>query len=206
MRLSKTAYYADFAIHAAVVAVLLVLAALGPGWPERLHWVAAFLAGAVGWTLIEYLLHSFVLHGDSALASIFAPMHAVHHDSPRAYVGTPTWVSQAVFWLVIFLPTWACGASLNVASGATAGVIAGFLWYGVVHHTIHYRRPRLLMSWLSTTARRHMYHHYSTQAGNFGVTIALWDYLFGTVIAERARAAASRRPTARSPARVPPAT
>ncbi len=195
MRLSKTAYYADFAVHAAALVVLTVSAALGSGWVQRLHWLAAFAVGAAGWTLIEYLLHSFVLHG----GSVFAPLHAVHHESPRAYVGTPTWISLGVFWLVFFVPTWVW-VSLNVASGLTAGVMTGWLWYGVVHHVIHYRRPRLLATWLSATARRHMYHHYSRQPGNFGVTIALWDHVFGTVID-----APARRPIARSPAGVPPA-
>jgi sterol desaturase/sphingolipid hydroxylase (fatty acid hydroxylase superfamily) len=195
MRLSKTAYYADFAVYAAVLTVMSVIAALGPGWTHKVQWLAACVAGAAGWTLIEYLLHGFVLHG----RSIFAPMHAVHHESPRAYVGTPTWITLAVFWLVVFIPAWAYG-SLNVASGLTAGVMLGFLWYGVVHHVIHYRQPRVLVRWLSATARRHMYHHYSIQPGNFGVTTPLWDYVFGTVIDP------TRRPIARSPARVPPAT
>ena len=198
MRLSKTAYYADFAVYAAVLAALIALAVLDPSGTQRSHWLAALAAGAAAWTLIEYLLHCFVLHGPS----MFAPMHAVHHESPRAYVGTPTWITLAVFWLVVFVPTWAC-LSLNVASGLTAGMMLGFLWYGIVHHVIHYRRPRLLAVWLSATARRHMYHHYSRQPGNFGVTIPLWDYVFGTVIEGQRRV--TRRPSARSPARAPPA-
>jgi sterol desaturase/sphingolipid hydroxylase (fatty acid hydroxylase superfamily) len=115
-------------------------------------------------------------------------------------VGTPTWISLGVFGLVFFVPTWAW-VSLNAASGVTAGLMMGFLWYGVVHHVIHYRRPRALVRWLSASARRHMYHHYSKQPGNFGVTIAFWDHVFGTVID-----APARRPIARSPAGVPPAT
>jgi cyclopropane-fatty-acyl-phospholipid synthase len=200
MRLSRTAYYADFAIYAAALAVLLAIAASGSSWTQRLHWLAACVSGTLGWTLIEYLLHCFILHGDSTLASIFAPMHAVHHQSPRAYVGTPTWITLGVFCLAAFVPAWAC-VSRNVASGLTAGVMAGFLWYGVVHHVIHYRRPRLLVAWLASTARRHMYHHYSAQRGNFGVTIAFWDYVFGTVIDGQRP---MRKSSARSPARAPP--
>jgi len=196
MRLSKTAYYGDFAIYGAVLALLIASTALDSGWSQRLHWLIAFAAGAAGWTLLEYLLHAFVLHGQS----VFAPLHAVHHDSPRALVGTPTWISLGVFSLMFFAPTWIC-VSLNAASGLTAGVMAGWLWYGVVHHVIHYRRPRVLATWLSAAARRHMYHHYSKQPGNFGVTLSFWDHVFGTVINEPAR-----RPIARLPARAPPAT
>jgi sterol desaturase/sphingolipid hydroxylase (fatty acid hydroxylase superfamily) len=177
MRLSKTAYYADFVIYAAVLSVLIPAALLSASWTQRVHWFAAFTTAAVCWTLLEYLLHCFVLHGPS----VFGSMHAVHHASPRAYVGTPTWITLGIIWLVVFVPAWR-GVSFNVASGLTAGFMMGFLWYGVVHHVIHYRRPRLLASWLPVTTRRHLRHHHSACPGNFGVTISLWDYLFGTVI------------------------
>jgi sterol desaturase/sphingolipid hydroxylase (fatty acid hydroxylase superfamily) len=54
------------------------------------------------WTLLEYLLHRFVLHR----IPTFARMHAVHHASPRAFVGTPTWVSLLTLWIAIFVPAW----------------------------------------------------------------------------------------------------
>jgi sterol desaturase/sphingolipid hydroxylase (fatty acid hydroxylase superfamily) len=180
MRLSKTAYHADFVIYAVVVGALCIGAAwLNTSWIQRIHWLAAFAAAAACWTLLEYLLHGFVLHR----IPVFAAMHAVHHDSPRAYVGTPTWITLGSIWLVVFVPAWRA-ISLNVASGLTAGVMLGFLWYGVVHHVIHYRRPRFLAGWMLAGRHWHLRHHYSTQAGNFGVTTPLWDYVFGTVIRE----------------------
>jgi sterol desaturase/sphingolipid hydroxylase (fatty acid hydroxylase superfamily) len=191
MRLTRTAYYADFAIYAAVLCMLIPAATLSANGTQRLHFFAALTAAAAGWTLIEYLLHSFLLHRPS----IFASMHAVHHESPRAYVGTPTWFTLGIIWLAVFVPAWR-GVSFNVASGLTAGVMMGFLWYGIVHHVIHYRRPRLLASRLPDTIRRHMRHHYSPQPGNFGVTIPLWDYVFGTFIEER-RAAPPKTPVIR---------
>jgi sterol desaturase/sphingolipid hydroxylase (fatty acid hydroxylase superfamily) len=180
MRLSKTAYYADFAVYAIVLSVLIPVATLHAGWTQLIHWFAAFTAAAACWTLLEYLLHCFVLHRPS----MFASMHAVHHASPRAYVGTPTWVSLGIIWLVVFVPAWR-GVSFNVASGLTAGMMMGFLWYGIVHHVIHYRRPRLLASWMPATTQRHLRHHHSARPGNFGVTIPLWDHVFGTVLDER---------------------
>lgn len=179
MRLSKTAYHADFVIYALIVGVLCVGAASNTNWVPRIHWLAAFAAAATCWTLLEYLLHGFVLHR----IPVFAAMHAVHHDSPRAYVGTPTWFSLGVIWLVVFVPAWR-GVSFNVASGMTAGVMMGFLWYGVVHHVIHFRRPRFLAAWMPAARHWHLRHHYATRRGNFGVTTPLWDYVFGTVIRE----------------------
>ncbi|HEY0342838.1 MAG TPA: sterol desaturase family protein [Steroidobacteraceae bacterium] len=187
MRLSKTAYHADFAIYALILSVLIAVAALSANWVQRAHWFAAFTAAAASWTLVEYLLHRFLLHA----VEPFAAMHGVHHDSPRAYVGTPTWATLGIIWLVVFVPAWR-GVSFNIASGLTAGVMMGFLWYGIVHHVIHYRRPRLLASWMLLTTHRHLRHHYALRPGTFGVTIPLWDYVFGTFIAEdRARPTAS---------------
>jgi sterol desaturase/sphingolipid hydroxylase (fatty acid hydroxylase superfamily) len=189
MRLSKTAYHADFAIYAIILGVLIAAAALTTNRVQRFHWFAAFTVAAAGWTLLECLLHRFLLHR----VAPFAAMHGAHHDAPRAYVGTPTWATLGIIWLVVFVPAWR-GVSFNVASGLTAGVMMGFLWYGIVHHVIHYRRPRLLAAWMPATTHRHLRHHYSPQPGNFGVTIPLWDYVFGTFIAEdRVRPTASLR-------------
>jgi sterol desaturase/sphingolipid hydroxylase (fatty acid hydroxylase superfamily) len=182
MRLSKTAYFADFAAYAGVLGILMTVAALDERPTARVNWLLALIVGASAWTLLEYLMHRLVLHR----LSLFLPMHGAHHDSPRAYLGTPTWMSLGFIWLVIFLPAWR-GFSLNVASGLTAGVMSGFLWYGILHHAIHHRRPRLLAAWVSAAARRHMRHHYSAQPGNFGVTTPLWDYLFRTVVRPQKR-------------------
>jgi sterol desaturase/sphingolipid hydroxylase (fatty acid hydroxylase superfamily) len=180
MQMSKTAYYTDFAAYGAVLGALISVVALKEGPTERAKWLGAFIVGAAAWTLLEYLVHRLVLHR----LSTFSPMHVAHHDSPRAYIGTPTWLSLGIIWLVFFLPAWR-GFSLNVASGLTAGVMIGFLWYGILHHAIHHRRPRFLASWVAGAAQRHRRHHYSGQPGNFGVTTPLWDYVFGTVVRRR---------------------
>jgi sterol desaturase/sphingolipid hydroxylase (fatty acid hydroxylase superfamily) len=177
MQLSKTAYYGDFAAYAIILAALIADIAMRADWAARARWAVALLIGAALWTLLEYILHRFVLHR----VSIFASMHEVHHASPRAYVGTPTWASLAVLWLVFFLPAWLI-VSFIVASGLITGVMLGFFWYGVLHHAIHFRRPRLLASRLPGLSYHHLRHHAPGNDGNFGVTTPLWDYLFGTVI------------------------
>lgn len=175
MLLSRTAYYADFVVYAAVIGALLVIATLEPDWQARLLWLEAFAGGIVGWSLLEYLLHRFALHR----VPILAGMHAVHHASPRAFVGTPTWLSIATLWSAIFVPLRAF-YSFNLASGVIAGVMMGFLWYGILHHAIHHRRPRFLAARLKASIRRHLRHHHSQLPLNFGVTTPAWDYVFGT--------------------------
>jgi dihydroceramide fatty acyl 2-hydroxylase len=115
--------------------------------------------------------------GIGALAC--AVLHHVHHAAPRAYVGTPTWASLLVLAGVFFVPIWRL-LSLNVAFGALSGLISGWLWYGIVHHVIHHRRPRWLAIALRAASHRHFRHHSPHVSGNFGVTTAVWDYLLGT--------------------------
>jgi sterol desaturase/sphingolipid hydroxylase (fatty acid hydroxylase superfamily) len=177
MRLSKTGYYADFAIYAGAMTAATVIAV----WRDDIHelyvWLTAAVAGALGWTLIEYVLHRFVLHQ----MPVFARMHDAHHEAPLAFIGTPTWLSLGVVVGAVFTPAWALG-SLNAAGGLTVGVMGGFFWYGVIHHAIHHRRPRLIARRLIVASRRHAQHHYALQSGNFGVTTSFWDRVFGTAI------------------------
>ncbi len=177
MRLSKTAYYADFAIYGAVITAAVIYT----GWQSNVHdmsiWLLTVAAGVLGWTLIEYVVHRYVFH----MMPVFSPMHGAHHDAPLALVGTPTWVSLLVIFIGVFLPAWGLG-SFGTATGLAVGVMIGFVWYGLVHHAIHHRHPRMIARRLIITSRRHAQHHYSTQPGNFGVTTLFWDRVFGTVL------------------------
>jgi sterol desaturase/sphingolipid hydroxylase (fatty acid hydroxylase superfamily) len=177
MRLSKTAYYGEFAIYGAVITAAAIIADMRGTAHDLSVWLLATVAGVMVWTLIEYVVHRYVFHW----MPVFSPMHGAHHEAPLALVGTPTWVSLLVIFTFVFAPAWALG-SLNIASGMAVGVMAGFQWYGLVHHAIHHRKPRMIARRLIIASRRHAQHHYSTQPGNFGVTTSFWDRVFGTVL------------------------
>jgi len=179
---AKIRYYADFILYAALVFALGAFTLRGSR-SDRLLWLRAAIAGAGGWTLVEYLLHRFVLHR----MPLIADLHHAHHAAPRAYVGTPTWASLLILGGLFFLPIWRL-FTLNIAFGAVSGLITGWLWYGFVHHVIHYRRPRRLAVALKAASHRHLLHHSAYGSGNYGVTTPVWDYLFGTNIPSRARA------------------
>jgi sterol desaturase/sphingolipid hydroxylase (fatty acid hydroxylase superfamily) len=183
----KFGYYADFIIYGMLL-VALVTFPLRESRSDQLIWLAAAIAGVGSWTLLEYLLHRFVFHR----MPLIADLHHAHHAAPRAYVGTPTWASLLIMAGVFFVPIWHL-FSLNVALGAIGGIITGWLWYGVVHHVIHYRRPRRLAIALRVATHRHLLHHSPHVSGNFGVTTAAWDYLFGTHISFGARSVNDRQ-------------
>jgi sterol desaturase/sphingolipid hydroxylase (fatty acid hydroxylase superfamily) len=177
----KIGYYADFIIYAAIL-LALVLRALRGSRSDQLIWLGAAIVAAGSWTLVEYLLHRFVFHR----IPLIADLHHAHHAAPRAYVGTPTWVSFLIL-SGLFLAIWRL-LMLNIAFGAITGLITGWLWYGLVHHVIHYRRPRRLAVALRGSSHRHLLHHSLYGSGNYGVTTPVWDYVFGTKMSPRARA------------------
>ena len=139
MRLSKFAYYSDFGIYALAIfcAILWAITGLKPG--TQLEALAAVVVGVALWTLAEYALHRFVLHGDSP----FAKLHARHHAEPNAYIGTPTWLSAGIILGLVFLPAWLI-FSMPVAAGLSVGFASAFLWYGIAHHRVHHRPLRSL--------------------------------------------------------------
>ena len=65
---SETAYRADFALYGAAVLVLATFLLAASPHALRLAVAMFVLVGLAGWTLIEYALHRFVLHGLQCLA------------------------------------------------------------------------------------------------------------------------------------------
>ncbi len=176
MRLSQSSYYADFYVYP-VVAVTLSGAALALApvveWP---WWLAAFVAGVTLWTLVEYLLHRFVLHH----VPVVHDMHEAHHEDQMALIGTPTWLSLGLIGLIVLLPS-ALITDFTIASGFTVGLMLGYLWYVTVHHGVHHWKIRP-DGYFYRLKRRHALHHHFDDDGNFGVTSGFWDKVFGTDI------------------------
>lgn len=174
MRLGKVGYFLDFIVYPAIVMMLLagVLRSESPlSWEESL---AACFAGIAGWTLLEYVIHRFVLHKVAYLAA----MHDMHHADPGAFVGAPTWLSLGSICCGALLPLcWAIGYDL--ARSVTAGLMLGYLWYGGVHYMVHHRQPEPGTR-LHRLKRRHVLHHHARKWCNFGVTNGFWDRVFGT--------------------------
>lgn len=186
--LQRAGFYADFILCPLGIAMLLTYAwMLGPAL-EKSAFVVAFLVGAAGWTLAEYLLHRFFLHALPMLRR----SHLRHHAAPRSLIGTPAWLSPSL--VVALFAVTDLLADATLASGATAGVTLGYLAYVWIHYATHHL-PSLRWGWLRRLRRAHALHHSSSTPCNFGVSNGLWDRVFGTAASSRSKRRSQGRPS-----------
>ncbi|MCB1488495.1 MAG: sterol desaturase family protein [Bauldia sp.] len=178
MRLGKVGYYSDFVVYPVAIAGMASFA-LWRTWPDHYGTtLAAFVVGVAIWTLVEYVMHRYVLHHLPGVRE----MHEAHHREQAALIGTPIWLSLILIFGLVYVPLYL--AVPAVAGGLTAGFMLGYLWYVSVHHLIHHGglgRSALAMR----LKRRHMLHHHFNDEGNYGVTSGFWDKVFGTDIQVR---------------------
>ncbi|MFO0848157.1 MAG: sterol desaturase family protein [Gemmataceae bacterium] len=148
----------------------------------------AFLAAFPTGTLVEYLLHRFVLHAPSRTA--IARRHRRHHKTDRA---DTLWGDFRDF-LPGLLPVGWVGFVHSPAAGLAflAGGVCYVLLLAAVHKLSH-ERPRLVF-WMDPNS--HALHHGETPRHNFGIATRFWDVVFGTYAAHRPGADPAREATA----------
>ncbi|HEX5127956.1 MAG TPA: sterol desaturase family protein [Rhodocyclaceae bacterium] len=170
---SKAWYFADFVIY---ILAIVVGAALMVVFTPRTQWLNSalfFVCGLIGWSLVEYLLHRFILHG----LQPFSRWHAEHHDRPRAYIVTPTFFSAAMIAAFIYLPAFGM-FGLWCSAALTLGMVTGYLGFTWIHHALHHWRAD--STWLKNRKRLHAIHHQNAKSGHYGVTTSFWDVVFRT--------------------------
>lgn len=135
--------------------------------------------GAFFWTFMEYVLHRFAFH-ERRGANYGSRQHLAHH-AKRDY----TVDSQVLAWIGVFvvglgplnlLGRWAFGPVVGWSFGG--GYVVGYFFYEWVHAAAHLWAPRTAYGhWLR---RHHFHHHFAEPLRNHGVTMPLWDHVFGT--------------------------
>ena len=181
MKQTKFGYYADLYFYPIVLAGFLLYDLSGRAFALHGRWWFAFVCGGALWTLVEYLLHRFVYHK----VAVVKEMHGMHHAHPNDFFGAPIWVSLIgfAFFFCCFAMLW----DVEIACGATSGMIIGYVAYLLVHDGVH-RWQLSEKSWMRTHRLRHLRHHRHPLPGNFGVTTGFWDIVFGTsIVPERTR-------------------
>jgi sterol desaturase/sphingolipid hydroxylase (fatty acid hydroxylase superfamily) len=175
---SRLVYWADFAAYGLALFLLAAwLVRKGPHdqWPSLLLLV---VAGVAVWSLVEYGMHRFVLHG----LEPFQSWHAMHHDQPGALISTPTVISAILIAALVFFPAMLLAGPWR-AGALTLGLTAGYLGYALTHHATHHWRAGSV--WLKQRKSWHAQHHHARGAGCYGVSSSLWDRVFKSTLAPR---------------------
>jgi len=139
--------------------------------------VVAALAGAVSWTAAEYGLHRFAMH-EMRVRGLPSVEHLKHHADVTYFVSASKKVGSAVATTIVVYPVAAALAGPQLARSFVAGMIGTYFGYEVAHRRTHTHPPRGRYGrW---ARKNHLHHHFGAPMRNFGVTIPVWDRVFGT--------------------------
>lgn len=141
--------------------------------------LGAFVSGAFLWTFSEYVLHRWF---HTARGSNRGSREHLDHHARRLYgINLLSWLAWAgvaivglgliplVSWTVLPYPT---------AFAIGAGWFVAYFVYEWIHAANHTRGPKTAYGrW---TRKSHFHHHFGAPMKNFGVTLPLWDIVFGT--------------------------
>jgi hypothetical protein len=146
------------------------------------------LAGAATWTLLEYWVHRYLLHGpfpdgpgpvQHFLHERFDHMHVEHHERPWDGDHINGTISDTL-GLVVVLALLAAPAPLNTLPMFMVGLVQSYVIEEWIHHLVHYYNFN--SSYFRYIRRHHLYHH--SRHGSrvaFGLTSHIWDAALGTV-------------------------
>ncbi len=163
----------------AVIYLATGLVLLATGASRGALAIPALLAGWLFWSLLEYVLHRYILHGPKTLAQ---EGHAHHHREERTLLASPLFVIPLFELLVWWLLSLVLGRML--AAFFVAGAASGYASFSLLHHIFHHHSGAEKSTttgrgvWASLR-KNHEVHHQLARY-NFGTTTSLWDRVFGT--------------------------
>jgi 4-hydroxysphinganine ceramide fatty acyl 2-hydroxylase len=178
-------------------------------WGHIMGWFALYAAKYIGafsmlmcigigialWSVIEYIVHRFAFHAESAwlpshpfFYTVHFLMHGVHHFLPTENTRL---VLPIVFSGSLAIAVWNIYKRAfpwnGIAEAIFVGTILGYVVYDVGHYSIHNMEAdksglvnlvgRKLFKKIKAN---HMAHHYKTPNARFGVSSTFWDAVFGT--------------------------
>ncbi|MCB0961755.1 MAG: sterol desaturase family protein [Acidimicrobiales bacterium] len=136
--------------------------------------------GANLWFLFEYLLHRFAMHHLHG-RGIMSREHLEHHVAAGwefSYTHLLSWAGMLLVGFAAWMPLGWVSVSLAFGLSLVVGWTLGYFFYELVHMLAHKRAPRTGYDrWLR---KHHFHHHFGHPMANHGVTIGVWDRVFGT--------------------------
>lgn len=145
------------------------------------------VAGFLLWTLMEYFLHRWVLHGWQKAAR----EHAKHHRDTQALIATPIFIIPLL--AVLIFAGLAFATTIDDAALFVFGLYAGYNYFVIVHHMQHFHPEVLARSPLfERNLRLHELHHRHPNT-HFGISCSLWDRAFGSIVEAAQRRSSTMR-------------
>lgn len=141
-------------------------------WPLLLQIVLVLLIGEIP----GYWIHRWEHEWD-----FLWRFHAVHHSAPRLY-----WLNAGRFHPIDSLLTFVPALLLLVALGASEMLLAYFTLITGLHGIFQHGNLQLRLgplNWFFSMAELHRWHHSRTVVesnSNYGQTVSVWDWVFGT--------------------------
>jgi len=182
-RTARRRFYPITLLYCGYGLPLIAVAARTHPWST----LALVAAGVAFWTLLEYLVHRFVLHGRFSdgrglkhlVHRLLDTSHGDHHQRPWDGM----YINGFLDSLVLAVPLLALGwlFPLHTAPVFVATLLVSYVAEEWVHYSVHFHRFR--WRYFDYIRRHHMYHH-SPRGKDiaFGLTNGLWDVVLDTRI------------------------
>jgi hypothetical protein len=148
---------------------------------------AFLVAGAAAWTLLEYFVHRYILHGpfpdgpglvQRVLHRRFDHLHVEHHQRPWDGEHINGSVGDTLPFVVL-LGGLAALAPLHTLPVFLVGLVQSYVLEEWIHHSVHYYN--FDSRYFRYIRRHHLYHHSRHGARlAFGLTSHVWDVAWGT--------------------------
>jgi sterol desaturase/sphingolipid hydroxylase (fatty acid hydroxylase superfamily) len=143
--------------------------------------VVAFAFGFQLWILGEYLLHRFAMH-ELHGKGIMSREHLEHHVAAGwsfSYTHLLSWAGMLLVGFALWMPIGWMLISPAVGLAVALGWAVGYFFYEYQHMVAHLRAPKT--SYQRRLRKHHFHHHFGRPMSNHGVTLAIWDRVFGTL-------------------------
>ena len=137
--------------------------------------------GIFSFSLVEYALHRFAFHFEAKTEKqqqVKYKIHGVHHEYPRDKdrLAMPPVISICIALVFYGIFKLLLG---DLVLYFFPGFLLGYCIYLFIHYSVHrFAPPRNFLKILWT---HHALHHYKDENSYFGVSLPLWDYVFGTL-------------------------
>jgi 4-hydroxysphinganine ceramide fatty acyl 2-hydroxylase len=154
--------------------------------------LSLFIFGVFSWTLLEYVLHKYLFHGEDYwmkrmphnkyLFTAHFFTHGIHHAFPQdryRIVFPPVPGNLFIMYPVVYRGFKAL-IPAEYFYNFFLGLTVGYLIYEMIHFSLHHISPK--SEYMRNLKLYHMQHHYKFGTVGFGVSSKFWDVVFKTEI------------------------